>query len=396
MRSKFFSRFVAGAVSMLLPALALQAQGNSLGKLAVLGDSLSAGFQNFSLYTSAAGGQEFGYGAVIAKQAGLDLKTPTISYPGIPPALAIDAARQIYRQSSIGMRVNTDVQTLNLSVPSFTLADTLARVVNISNVTNPIDALTLSVLGYPGLANKSRPCGTLAFPAPILIISALKCATELQPDTIILGVGNNDALQALTFGTNPTNPAVFDASYQLIVTALTLSGSKIVAANIPDVTSTPFLIPVSAFVTKCGMTPAGAGPNDYVVPNLVNPNNGSADICQNFAVRSASLIRSAQSAVAAYNRTIARCVGLVRGVVVDLNSLLAGIVRNGYEANGQTLTAAAGGGIFSLDSIHPTNTGYAIIANAFINVMNSTWGAGIPLVSVNEVAQTDPLVPHTH
>ena len=50
------------------------------------------------------------------------------------------------------------------------------------------------------------------------------------------------------------------------------------------------------------------------------------------------------------------------------------------------------GGLFSLDGIHPTNTGYAIIANEFIKAMNRSLAAGIPPVSVEQVSKTDPLI----
>ena len=50
------------------------------------------------------------------------------------------------------------------------------------------------------------------------------------------------------------------------------------------------------------------------------------------------------------------------------------------------------GGLFSLDGIHPTNTGYAIIANEFIKALNHRFHAGIPPVDVEAVLSDDPLV----
>ncbi len=52
------------------------------------------------------------------------------------------------------------------------------------------------------------------------------------------------------------------------------------------------------------------------------------------------------------------------------------------------------GGIFSLDGIHPTNTGYAILANATIDVINAAFpgSPAIPKVDLNVVASADPLV----
>jgi hypothetical protein len=59
---------------------------------------------------------------------------------------------------------------------------------------------------------------------------------------------------------------------------------------------------------------------------------------------------------------------------------------------GRHLTTGFLGGLFSLDGIHPTNTGYAILANDVISTMNSQMGTIIPLVSVATVAAADPLV----
>ena len=53
-----------------------------------------------------------------------------------------------------------------------------------------------------------------------------------------------------------------------------------------------------------------------------------------------------------------------------------------------------GGGILALDGLHPTNTGYAIIANAWIATINTAYGTSIPAVNVNAIYATDPYAPH--
>ncbi len=68
------------------------------------------------------------------------------------------------------------------------------------------------------------------------------------------------------------------------------------------------------------------------------------------------------------------------------------IQDKGFVAGGQRLTTDFLGGIFSLDGVHPTNTGYAIIANAFIKELNRGFAAGIPPVSVEQIQKVDPLV----
>ena len=71
----------------------------------------------------------------------------------------------------------------------------------------------------------------------------------------------------------------------------------------------------------------------------------------------------------------------------------------GLTINGYTGTASFLGGFFALDGIHPTNTGYAVIANTFIDTMNTAFSSKIPDVALGPVAAADPfwppnLVPH--
>ena len=80
--------------------------------------------------------------------------------------------------------------------------------------------------------------------------------------------------------------------------------------------------------------------------------------------------------------------------LVDIWTLVSNLAANGVEVNGQKLTTSFGGGLFSLDGVHPTNTGNAIIANEFIKTMNRSLQTGIPPVSVQQVAKTDPLFPN--
>jgi hypothetical protein len=60
--------------------------------------------------------------------------------------------------------------------------------------------------------------------------------------------------------------------------------------------------------------------------------------------------------------------------------------------NGEILTTEFLGGIFSLDGVHPTNTGYGVIANAFIDALNRKFDADLLAISLNQIAKTDPLV----
>jgi lysophospholipase L1-like esterase len=399
-KSLFLLLSVLGAVA---PAAAQPSN-----RLVVVGDSLSAGFQNFSLFTTVSpeppGGELHGYTALVAQQMGATLTERLISFPGIPPAIELVPPSTIERATSTGFPLNPGVQVTNLSVPGFDVADALAHDFPGNPSTDAIDAMSDLILGDPG--NTAPGCGPQASaalfpfspqPSPSTLgVSEVKCALGLKPTMILVSMGNNDALQALTLGLPPTNPGLFAAQYGALLAFLASTRAKIVVDNIPDVTSVPFLVPVPAFEEQCGGMPAGATDADFVVPNIVNPTSDSFNICMNYAVRSAALIASAKQAVVEYNQIIALEALLAGATVVDINSLVAGLVNNGItvetNAGKKHLTAAYLGGLFSLDAIHPTNTGYAIVANAVINTMNQALHTSILPVSVDAVANADPLV----
>ncbi len=400
---------VGGIVYKLISLLALACAAGQgaqpFSRIVVVGDSLSAGFQNFSLFDSSFGGQSKGYSALVAKQAGATLVQPLISYPGIPPALSVNSMGQITRATTFGAREHPEQQAYNLSVPGFTVADALAHPW-LGDPTNAIDAMSDSVFANPVTAVPGcGPIPAAQLPpmaaASALGVSEVACASALQPSLILVSIGNNDALQLLTLGIPPTDIGTFTREYAALIGALAKTGAKLVVSNIPDVGVVPFLIPVPAFKASCPVAtpplPSGVTNIDYVVLNITNPDPmASLNLCTNYAVRKRALVETARGAVLAYNVIIEALTLLNRGVVVDVHGLLSQIDQNGYNVGGQRLTTAFLGGIFSLDGIHPTNTGYAILANEVIKTMNRQLDTNVPPVSVEQVAATDPLVPPKH
>ena len=94
----------------------------------------------------------------------------------------------------------------------------------------------------------------------------------------------------------------------------------------------------------------------------------------------------------AYNAVIAHEAAAKGATLVDIYSLINYLAAHGARVGGRTLTTDFMGGLFSLDGVHPTNTGYAIIANEFIKTMNRSLRAHIPYVDVEQVSKTDPLI----
>jgi lysophospholipase L1-like esterase len=367
-----------------------------LSRTVVVGDSLTAGFQNFSLFHAPDSGQEFGYAALIAKQAGVKLTLPLIAQPGIPPRLMLNNAGQVVRAPGIGYRQNPLVQPFNLSVPGYLVSDAIEHPFPGQPLKNPIDAMADAVLGVPNFA--APGCGPI-WNGKMFVVSEVKCAVALKPSFVIVSIGSNDALQALTLGLTPTDPQRFATGYDKLMSSLAGTNARMVVANIPDVTALPFLMPVPVFQSVCSgaQLPKGTKQTDFVVPNIVDATQTTLDLCTNFAVRPAALVAQAQAAVATFNQIIADKAKAVGAALIDFNTLFNGVATTGYCANSKLLTRignnpAGLGGLFTLDGIHPTNAGYAILANEAINTINAAYNTGIPQVSVDAIAATDPLV----
>ena len=376
-----------------------------MNRFVVVGDSLGAGFQNFSLFDSQSipnsppGGQRYGYASVVAKQADTALTLPLISLPGIPPVLVLTPTGQIVRGTVTGVRENPAEQPTNLSVPGFRVSDAMAYGVPGDPTHNPIDALADVTLAYPSAV---RGCGPIPAalvppgfsPGSPVVVSEVICAAALQPTAILVSLGNVDVSQAVTAGIFPTSAAVFAQQYAQVVGALAATGAQLILANVADVTEIPLLVPVPAFVQMCPTTvlPPGVTAADFIVPDISNPTMTTFNVCTNFAVRPAALIAATRAAVNAYNVVIGAVARQTGAVVVDIHGLFEHL-QNGVVIGGRFLTTAFLGGLFSLDGVHPTNTGYAIMANETIKAMNTQLHVGIPPVSLNQVAADDPLVP---
>lgn len=89
---------------------------------------------------------------------------------------------------------------------------------------------------------------------------------------------------------------------------------------------------------------------------------------------------AANTAVTAYNQVIAALAAQYDLALVDANAYLTGIVESGVTLNdGSVVTADFGtGGGFSLDGVHPSPRGYALLANLFIEAINAKYGSNLP------------------
>jgi len=89
------------------------------------------------------------------------------------------------------------------------------------------------------------------------------------------------------------------------------------------------------------------------------------------------------TATDAFNATI-QSLATSKGLAfVDANAFLSQVANGGISANGFTMTSTyVTGNAFSLDGVHPSPRGYALIANKFIEAINKTYGSNLKAVDL--------------
>jgi hypothetical protein len=71
--------------------------------------------------------------------------------------------------------------------------------------------------------------------------------------------------------------------------------------------------------------------------------------------------------------------------VFDANSFFSRVASSGFVTNGVNNTAGfISGNLFSLDGVHPTPRGYAVVANEMIRAINIQYGASVPQINPND------------
>ena len=233
-------------------------------------------------------------------------------------------------------------------------------------------------------------------------------------------LGNNDALSYATSGGAGdvlTDKTAFATTYNTLITRLTATGAKGACATIPDVTTIPYFNTVTIpliLATVQKANPAVAAlfinarnpdgtysaraataadlivltfptskigvPNGSNIPYGLHPLNP----IETQYVLDANEVALVKDYVSAYNTTI-KATAAAKGLAVfDSFAFLTNLKNNGLLINGIGLNSNyISGGIFSLDGVHLTPRGYAIVANQFITAINSQYGSNIPLANVS-------------
>ncbi len=401
--------------------------GANLTRFVTLGNSLTAGYQSGSLYK---GAQMYSYGNLIAQQVGTSFTQPIVSEPGTPGRIEIVSLNPfaITTKNGNGQPTNSSYPAPfnNLGIPGSVLFD----------IMDTTDFASKSLA-------RANPFFSLVLRNSIFGNSVFNQAKNLNPTLLTCWIGNNDVLGFATSGgvkpTAPTSSAIFSALYSQLGNALASLGAEVVVANIPDVTVIPFFntvgpqvaavisklpVPGVVFVKHGETTGAGVASTSALVSGSVlftltgssyapllgmpggkwyrdnkypalptgidttkpfgfDPQNPWPDAL----VLDTDEITTAKQATIDFNAAIAQTAATFQFGLVDINTFLnnvknsGGTMIDGLEFSSDFVT----GGIFSLDGVHPTSQGQAIIANEFIKVINSKFGGNVSLINVSTI-----------
>lgn len=423
------------------PAPSAKSGNADFTRFVTIGNSLTAGYQSSALFESA---QKYSFGSQIAKQMGVEFAQPLVSDPGLGGQLMIKSLEPFVLTAApvdAGTPLNAKYPAPynNLGVPD-------AFVYDILNATNSKDCYTALYANDPNplFDLVLRGQGTIFDQAKALHPTFL---TVWIGNNDILGYATRGGTIAYTPVNNFAY--LYSTLMDSIATLKSQFGTNVVVGNIPNVGAIPFFTTVGPQVAmgtpwsslkligvqglvyqKNGNTGIGDGladstqlltggvlltlPGASYAPLIGKPTGKfyrdnhypalppGIDTTKPFGfhpqnpwpdalILDPDEIATVHSTVNSYNQTISTTASAHGFGVVDFHSFFNNVRLHDFSGgtyfNGVKFTTTfVEGGIFGLDGVHPTNQGYAIVANEFIKVINSKFNANIPLIDVSTVS----------
>jgi hypothetical protein len=407
-----------------------------------IGNTITTGFQSGALYESA---QAYAYPNLIARQTGADFAIPSISDPGLgaPGRMKVadlDTFTVAYDQSTgVPLNLMYAAPYNNLAIPGALLYDVLNATDSVS-CASYVFGNPLTRTGNPFFNLVLRGQGSQFAQARALQPTFI---TLWIGDYDVLGF----AMSGGAAPAAPTPAVMFQGMFAQLADSLASLGAEVVVANVPPVTALPYfttigpktalattwarlkligapgliyqkhgetlgtgvadsltLLTCKACVTMPGSTympyvsqPTGKFYTDNHYPALpagidttkpfgLHPQNPIPDAL----VLDSAEIATALSTTIAYNAAISAIAAAKDWGVVDVFTLLENMrahdFSGGTSIDGIPFTTGyVTGGMFSLDGLNPTSQGQAIIANAFLTVINRKYGSHFEPINVGTI-----------
>lgn len=407
-------------------------------KYLAIGNSLTAGYADGALYTS---GQNYSFPNILATQLKIvgmqgEFKQPIINTEngvGVLGSTFVTKFILNYTTDCLGTTSVGPVRAVENPDQATLYGELTTSVVSQGPFNNiGIPSLKSTHVLFPGYGTLNPYYGRFAEnPATDAVINEFG---KIDYTFFTLWLGNNDVLlYAVSGGEGDVitpmtgTPGIgFAASMDAVITSLTAYGSKGAIANIPDIMSMPFFtfmqtqLPYNGLVLirqgqvdslNYAYQPFGItfslGQNPFIIEDATSgfPRQmAETDLfllslptdslkCYGFGstipiphkyILDDTEIENINTAVMEYNQKIEDLASLHGAVLVDMNSYLKEF-KNGKDFDGIHFTFEfVTGNIFSLDGIHFTPHGNAIIANYFIDKINGAFNANIPKVSISD------------
>lgn len=370
-----------------------------------LGNSITAGVQSGGINSTT---QNQSYAVLLAQKMGTPFSVPYLQLPGCPPP--IDNILTGHRVGdatgeTCALRADIDGQAVinNVAVPNATSAD-------------PIDPLG---------AGANNALSTLILGGRTQVQRAL----QARPTFASVWIGNNDVLTAAVAGILTPIPGIspgltdvdaFTQNYAEMIAQLVPSGSAEsgrfapgapsagVLVGVVNVTAIPLFMPAvaildpqvkaaaEAFTGKSltvdgSCTPTTQSLIDFRLlleikagtqPATIacSPVEGDPGLLGDVFVLDAGEIATITQTVAAYNAAIEAQADQLGWAYADPNPALAQLRQSGAVPLVPDLTnpAAPFGQYFSLDGVHPSADGQALLADLIATAINDKYGTDLP------------------
>jgi lysophospholipase L1-like esterase len=378
--------------------------GADFTRMVFVGDSLTAGFQDGALHAE---GQRSAYPVLVARSVGTTVVLPLIAEPGVPdpdpssltgllrlrPGTCSILGLTVATGRSAG-RLNPTERATDVAVPGHDMGEALEdRWAIDPGDPSTVDTIEDLVLGLPAALEGEAPA------------SQVETAVGLDPTFVVVWLGSNDALKAAIAGTvdddTLTPLETFRTNANAVFTALAAGGAEGVVLNVPDVTISPFLLTVAdlqRLLADAGLSLSpeqiqalfGLKRTDRVVltalESILQGQQPTDD-----QVLTRREVRQIRARTRQFNEVLRAEADRLGWAYVDANAFLTRVDRRGYPIPGVgTLTTGYLGGIFSLDGVHPTDTGQALVAELVVEAINAKYGTSFAPPDVAAIAAADP------
>lgn len=413
------------------PAAPSAGEGVDFSSYVAVGNSLTAGYADGSLYRS---GQVNSYPAILAEQfktvgGSSVFKQPLLNselgYPG--PKLMLSMTQGLCDTvASLGPIRYTGALDTAGSSQNIYLAEGPFNNMGIPGI-RCVDFLVPGYGAFNPYARRMFVAPSGSRPIDEVLVAKRTFFTLWIGSNDVLGYATGGGEQAIAQAGNThklSDVNLFNTAYDTVLNALRRNGSQGVLLNIPDVTSIPFFTTIPAkglMLTKNdanllnnaynalnGFIRFGEGANYFIIedstaaPKFRHIKDGELLLmsipqdslkCAGWGTKkpiparyvlTSDEVAKIKTFTSMYNTIIYQMARRENLAMVDINAFMktaqAGIVFNGAIFN----TTFVSGGAFSLDGVHLTPRGYALVANEIIKAINNKYKSTIPLADVNK------------